>query len=57
MAEKCKSPVFIYKSEEEVAVALAKYIADLSAKFIEEKGSFSVVLSGGSMIDTMRYKI
>ncbi|KAM7463663.1 hypothetical protein LguiA_031784 [Lonicera macranthoides] len=54
MAEKCKSPLCIYKSEEEVAVALAPYIADLSAKFIKEKGSFSVVLSGGSMIDTMR---
>jgi len=53
-AEKCTSPVLIFHDEEKVAVDLAKYIADLSAKFIREKNSFSVVLSGGSMIDTMR---
>jgi len=52
MAEKARRHV--YENEEEVAVALAKYISHLSAKYIREKGSFSVVLSGGSMIDTMR---
>lgn len=41
-------------TEDDVAEALAKYIANLSTKFIKEKGSFSVALSGGSLIDTMR---
>ncbi|XP_071729527.1 probable 6-phosphogluconolactonase 4, chloroplastic [Rutidosis leptorrhynchoides] len=43
-----------FESEEQVAIALAIYIFHLSAKFISEKGSFSVVLSGGSLIDTLR---
>ncbi|KAL0304464.1 UNVERIFIED_CONTAM: putative 6-phosphogluconolactonase 4, chloroplastic [Sesamum radiatum] len=42
-------------SEEDVAVALAKYTANLSDKYIKEKGSFSVVLSGGTLIHTLRY--
>ncbi|XP_071726772.1 probable 6-phosphogluconolactonase 4, chloroplastic [Rutidosis leptorrhynchoides] len=46
--------IHIYDSEGYVAGALAKYISDLSAKFIADYGSFSVVLSGGSLIDTMR---
>lgn len=41
-------------SEEDVAVALAKYTASLS-KSMREKASFSVVLSGGSLINTLRY--
>ncbi|KAL3653685.1 6-phosphogluconolactonase 3, chloroplastic [Castilleja foliolosa] len=41
-------------TEEDVAVALAKYTADLSEKYIKAKGSFSVVLSGGTLIDTLR---
>lgn len=43
-----------FDSEEDVANALAKYTADLSDKFIKDKGSFTVVLSGGTLIDTMR---
>ncbi|XP_051143764.1 probable 6-phosphogluconolactonase 4, chloroplastic [Andrographis paniculata] len=46
--------VMKFDSEEDVAVALAKYTADLSQKYIKEKGSFSVVLSGGTLIDTLR---
>ncbi|KAD4180159.1 hypothetical protein R6Q59_023586 [Mikania micrantha] len=42
------------EAESHVAIALATYIADLSAKFIAAKGSFSVVLSGGTLIDTLR---
>ncbi|PWA97140.1 6-phosphogluconolactonase 4 [Artemisia annua] len=49
-----KVNILKFHSEEDVAVALAKYIADLSAKFIKENGSFSVVLSGGTLIDTLR---
>ncbi|XP_027085505.2 probable 6-phosphogluconolactonase 4, chloroplastic [Coffea arabica] len=47
--------VLKFDTEDGVAVALARYIADLSERFIKEKGSFNVVLSGGSLIDTMRY--
>lgn len=43
-----------FESEEQVAIALAIYIFHLSAKFIAENGSFSVVLSGGSLIHTLR---
>ncbi|KAK1437481.1 hypothetical protein QVD17_03272 [Tagetes erecta] len=42
------------EAESHVADALAKYISDLSSKFIAANGSFSVVLSGGSLIDTLR---
>lgn len=51
---KSKPTVKKFNSEEDVAVDLAKYIADLSSKFIKEKGSFTVVLSGGTLIDTLR---
>ncbi|GER33423.1 6-phosphogluconolactonase [Striga asiatica] len=43
-----------FDTEEDVAVALAEYTANLSKKFIKEKGSFSVVISGGTLIDTLR---
>ncbi|KAK9199587.1 hypothetical protein WN944_014779 [Citrus x changshan-huyou] len=46
--------VQVFDSEEDLAVSLAKYTADLSAKFGKEKGSFTVVLSGGSLIDSLR---
>lgn len=49
-----KKSVLKFDSEDDVATALAKYTADLSAKFIGLKNSFTVVLSGGSLIDTMR---
>ncbi|CAH9058876.1 unnamed protein product [Cuscuta epithymum] len=49
-----KKTVLKFESEDDVAVALAKYTADLSEKFIRQKNSFTVVLSGGSLIDTMR---
>ncbi|KAI3709444.1 hypothetical protein L2E82_39206 [Cichorium intybus] len=41
-------------SEEDVAVALADYISRRSTKYIADYGSFSVVLSGGILIDTLR---
>lgn len=52
---KSKTNVLKFHSEEDVAVALANYTADLSKKHIREKVSFSVVLSRGTLIDTMRY--
>ncbi|KAL7146079.1 hypothetical protein ABFS83_06G017200 [Erythranthe nasuta] len=49
-----ETKVLKFDAEEDVAVALAKYTADLSEKYIKEKNSFSVVLSGGTLIDTLR---
>ncbi|KAK4766557.1 hypothetical protein SAY87_008199 [Trapa incisa] len=46
--------VEILDTEEDLAAALAKYIADLSAKFIKERGAFTVVISGGYLIDCLR---
>ncbi|KAL0299730.1 UNVERIFIED_CONTAM: putative 6-phosphogluconolactonase 4, chloroplastic [Sesamum calycinum] len=44
----------VLPTEEDVAVNLARWVADLSAKTISEKGYFSVVLSGGTLINTLR---
>lgn len=49
-----KNIVNIFNSEEEVAISLAKYIADLSDKFVKERGAFTVVLSGGYLINCLR---
>ncbi|KAE9463229.1 hypothetical protein C3L33_04864, partial [Rhododendron williamsianum] len=46
--------VEVFYAEEDVAVALAKYIARLSDVHTKGKGVFTVVLSGGTLIDTMR---
>ncbi|XAR50807.1 6-phosphogluconolactonase [Bertholletia excelsa] len=46
--------VEVLDTEEEVALSLAKYVANLSHKYAKEKGIFNVVLSGGTLIDTMR---
>ncbi|KAK4480531.1 hypothetical protein RD792_013607 [Penstemon davidsonii] len=54
LASQGKINVRKFKSEEDVAVALANYTANLSEKYIKEKGSFSCVLSGGTLIDTLR---
>ncbi|KAI3845841.1 hypothetical protein MKX03_031251 [Papaver bracteatum] len=44
----------IFENEELLAISLAKYIADLSEKFVKERGSFTVTLSGGSLIKSLR---
>ncbi|XP_077245610.1 putative 6-phosphogluconolactonase 4, chloroplastic [Tasmannia lanceolata] len=46
--------LLVFESEEHVAVCLAKYIADLSGNFVRERGVFTVVLSGGYMIESLR---
>ncbi|XP_057522454.1 probable 6-phosphogluconolactonase 4, chloroplastic [Amaranthus tricolor] len=46
--------VNIFESEEVVACELAKYVANLSEKFVNEKGKFTVVLSGGYLIHNIR---
>jgi len=40
----------VFKTNNEMAVELAKYTADLSSKFCKERGVFTVVLSGGDLI-------
>ncbi|KAK1325249.1 hypothetical protein QJS10_CPA01g02495 [Acorus calamus] len=44
----------VFKGEEELSKSLAKYTADLSEKFVRERGAFTVVLSGGSLIKSLR---
>lgn len=51
-----KRKVEVLETEEDLAAALAKYTADLSAKFVTERGAFTVVLSGGYLIDCLRYR-
>lgn len=49
-----KPEVLVFGSEEELSVSLAKYTAELSEKYTQERGAFSVVLSGGSLIKSLR---
>ncbi|XP_021627020.1 6-phosphogluconolactonase 3, chloroplastic [Manihot esculenta] len=49
-----KKAVEVFDSEEVLAVSLAKYTADLSENFCKERGCFTVVLSGGSLIKSLR---
>lgn len=46
--------VEVFDSEEDLSVSLAKYTADLSEKFTKERSAFTVVLSGGSLIKSLR---
>ncbi|KAF5795476.1 putative 6-phosphogluconolactonase [Helianthus annuus] len=46
--------VQVFDSEEALSVSLAKYTADLSQKFTQQKASFTVVVSGGSLIKSLR---
>ncbi|WZZ01109.1 hypothetical protein YC2023_073437 [Brassica napus] len=51
MAGTTQRKMEVFPSKDELSVALAKYTANLSAKFCKEKGYFTVVLSGGGLID------
>lgn len=55
VTEKGKGNVKVFESEEDLAVSLAKYTADLSDKFAKERGAFTVALSGGSLIKSLRF--
>ncbi|KAJ6811618.1 putative 6-phosphogluconolactonase 4, chloroplastic [Iris pallida] len=46
--------VQVFPTEEAVADALAKYTSDLSKKFADRRGAFTVVLSGGYLINSIR---
>jgi 6-phosphogluconolactonase len=50
-----KSSLRTFDTEEDVAISLAKYTAELSEKFAAERGAFTVVLSGGTLIETLRF--
>lgn len=46
--------LLVYPSEDDVAAGLAEYTANLSEKYAKERGAFTVVLSGGYLIDCLR---
>ncbi|WCJ26621.1 6-phosphogluconolactonase 2 [Euphorbia peplus] len=54
MTTEKKKVVEVFDKEDDVAVSLAKYTADLSSKFVKERGCFTVVVSGGSLIKSLR---
>ncbi|EYU19678.1 hypothetical protein ABFS82_06G098100 [Erythranthe guttata] len=51
---KSKGKVVVFDSEEDLSVSLAEYAADLATKISREKGSFTVVFSGGSLVKSLR---
>lgn len=54
VSPKSKSKVQVFDSDEELAVSLAKHTADLSSAISKERSSFTVVLSGGSLVKSLR---
>ncbi|GAB2228542.1 hypothetical protein Droror1_Dr00022662 [Drosera rotundifolia] len=54
LKKKGNTNLTVFDSEEELSLSLAKYVADHSAKFVKERGAFTVVLSGGSLIKSLR---
>lgn len=52
--EKRAPQVRVFDNEEELSTALADYVAQLSEKAVRERGSFSIVLSGGNLIYLLR---
>uniref|UniRef100_A0ACD5Y2Y0 Uncharacterized protein n=1 Tax=Avena sativa TaxID=4498 RepID=A0ACD5Y2Y0_AVESA len=53
-AASSKRDLLIFDAEEDLAQSLAKYTADISKKFAAERGAFTVVVSGGSLIKALR---
>ncbi|KAL0340938.1 UNVERIFIED_CONTAM: putative 6-phosphogluconolactonase 4, chloroplastic [Sesamum radiatum] len=51
---KSKGKVKVFDTEEDLAVSLAEYAADLADKISKERGSFTVVISGGSLVKSLR---
>lgn len=51
---KSKGKVKVFDTEEDLAVSLAKYAADLANKISQERNTFTVVLSGGSLVKSLR---
>uniref|UniRef100_A0ACD5YFQ8 Uncharacterized protein n=1 Tax=Avena sativa TaxID=4498 RepID=A0ACD5YFQ8_AVESA len=53
-AASSKRGLLIFDAEEDLAESLAMYTAELSEKFAAERGAFTVVVSGGSLIKALR---
>ncbi|OEL31232.1 putative 6-phosphogluconolactonase 4, chloroplastic [Dichanthelium oligosanthes] len=49
-----RKKLIIFDAEEDLAESLAKRTAELSARFAAERGAFTVVLSGGSLVKALR---
>jgi 6-phosphogluconolactonase len=49
-----RGEVRVFDSVDELSASLADLIAQISDSSIKERGSFSIALSGGSLISTMR---
>lgn len=56
MAQVGKANVLVFDSEEGLAVALAEYVSQLSDQYAKERGAFTVALSGGSLIKSLRFR-
>jgi len=50
-----RKKLIIFDAEEDLAASLAKRTAELSARFAAERGAFTVVLSGGSLVKALRF--
>lgn len=51
---KSKGKVKVFDAEEDLAVSIAEYAADLANKISKERDSFTVVFSGGSLLKSLR---
>lgn len=56
MAQVGEAKVQVFDSEEGLAVALAEYVSQLSDQYAKERGAFTVALSGGSLIKSLRFR-
>ncbi|KAL0304465.1 UNVERIFIED_CONTAM: putative 6-phosphogluconolactonase 4, chloroplastic [Sesamum radiatum] len=54
MPPKSRGKVNVFDSEDDLSSSLAKYTADLSNTISQERDSFTVVLSGGSLVKSLR---
>lgn len=52
-AEKEGRKVRIYENLDDLRIDLAEYVAELSDAAVKERGTFSIALSGGSLIGLM----
>lgn len=52
-AEKEGRAVRIYENLDDLRIDLAEYVAELSEAAVKERGTFSIALSGGSLIGLM----
>lgn len=55
MASKENQKVLIFDTEEELSISLAEHTAKLSNQITSHSATFTVVLSGGTLIDSLRW--